>query len=87
MTTPMIRDGKMVGNLFEGVDYDLSLLTAEQGRKAIQLIDKSRAGQAMSGDDIKELMLIRKNARKPAPPTSPVEKLRSALRELREAVR
>ncbi|MDS9467816.1 hypothetical protein RGQ15_09575 [Paracoccus sp. MBLB3053] len=86
MTQPFIRDGRLLGTPFTGLAaYDVKHLSHEQAQRAMNLTAKARDGKKLSGEDIADLMRIRKAAS--VAPANPVEKLSGLLRDLKDAMR
>lgn len=54
MNTPLIRDGKLLADAFEG--HDLSRLDYDQRSAMQNALDKSRKGERLNASDLSGLM-------------------------------
>ncbi|WP_162683273.1 hypothetical protein [Rhodobacteraceae bacterium DSL-40] len=91
MGTPLLRDGILQGTPFDGMSYELTRLTYDEVQKANRILEKSRAGQRLDSNELRDLMALRKAAKAgskpPAAKASTIERLSATVRELREVLK
>jgi hypothetical protein len=88
--TPLIRNGRLVGSPFEGIEYDIKRLDGPQLNRLNALVDKAKRGKMMTSEDMQDMMTIRKAAAGPSlltkrpEPTNSEAKIAAKLQELKD---
>jgi len=87
--TPLVRNQQLVNSPFDGMDFDISRLTAEQTFDLSNVMNKSRNGTSLTMKDLSVVMQARKAARKPTtvPAKSSFDDLTAAIQQLKAMFR
>lgn len=84
MPTPVMRDGRLVGNPLQG--GDLTKLDSEQKHRVLDVLNKAEAGKLMTLDDLNTVMKARK-ATGASDKRDPMASIRESVRKLQEVMR